>query len=233
MSSKISTPQHLFEAEKKALEIFQEIENRGLIKAGITELDLNTSILELAQELLNTRTFWHKRIVRAGKNTLLPYKHNPPNLVIQDDDILFFDLGPVLEKWEADIGKTFVLGNDKTKLKLRDDTLRCWKEGQAFILKNSGATGAKVYQFTKNLAAKYGWEFGGEHCGHLIGIFPHEKLQGEIKRNYLHPENHEPINLKNHQGETRYWIYEIHLVDKEGEIGGFYEGFVGAFNDSL
>lgn len=191
MSSKISTPQHLFEAEKKALEIFQEIENRGLIKAGITELDLNTSILELAQELLNTRTFWHKRIVRAGKNTLLPYKHNPPNLVIQDDDILFFDLGPVLEKWEADIGKTFVLGNDKTKLKLRDDTLRCWKEGQAFILKNSGATGAEVYQFTKNLAAKYGWEFGGEHCGHLIGIFPHEKLQGEIKRNYLHPENHE------------------------------------------
>jgi len=55
-------------------------------------------------------TYWHKRIVRAGKNTFLPYADNPPDLFIGDDDILFVDLGPVFEQWEADFGRTFVIG---------------------------------------------------------------------------------------------------------------------------
>jgi Xaa-Pro dipeptidase len=40
-------------------------------------------------------------IVRAGKNTLLPYDENPPDLTIGEDDILFLDLGPVFEQWES------------------------------------------------------------------------------------------------------------------------------------
>ncbi len=39
-------------------------------------------------------TCWHKRIVRAGKNTLLPYAENPPDLTIGSDEVLFLDLGP-------------------------------------------------------------------------------------------------------------------------------------------
>ena len=39
---------------------------------------------------------------------------------IQDNDILFFDFGPIIENWEADLGRTYVIGNDPMKLKLKD-----------------------------------------------------------------------------------------------------------------
>ena len=31
--------------------------------------------------------YWHKRIVRSGPNTLLPYRENPPDRAIGTDDI--------------------------------------------------------------------------------------------------------------------------------------------------
>jgi len=109
----------LWEAQAKAGQLFREIEARGLIRPGISEGALNAEIYALAQEMFGISTYWHKRIVRAGRNTLLPYDENPPDLVLGEDDILFLDLGPVFEEWEADFGRTFVLGSDPAKLKLR------------------------------------------------------------------------------------------------------------------
>ena len=110
----------LIEAERKALDLFNQIEKKGLIVANKSETDLNKEIFELAFELFGIKKYWHKRIVRAGKNTLLPYRENPENLTINEDDILFFDFGPVFEDWEADVGRTYVLGNDPNKLKLKN-----------------------------------------------------------------------------------------------------------------
>ena len=94
----------LLQAQAKAVRLFEEIDARGLIRPGITEKTLNADIYALAKEMYGITTYWHKRIVRAGKNTLLPYAENPPDLMIETDDILFFDLGPVFEHWEADFG---------------------------------------------------------------------------------------------------------------------------------
>src|SRR6202167_5208259 len=116
----------LLEAQAKAERLFTEIETRGLIRPAITENVLNTDIYALAKEMYGITTYWHKRIVRAGRNTLLPYAENPPDLMIEEDDILFLDLGPVFEEWEADFGRTFVLGSDPLKRKLQQDV------GQAF-----------------------------------------------------------------------------------------------------
>ena len=81
---------NLIEAEKTAVELFNEIENRKLIISGKDEKTLNNEIFSLAKELFGIEKHWHKRIVRAGENTLHPYSENPPNRIIQDDDILFF-----------------------------------------------------------------------------------------------------------------------------------------------
>ena len=97
----------LIEAEHKALHLFNEIEKKGLIIAHKSETILNKEIFELAFELFGVKKYWHKRIVRVGKNTLLPYRENPENLTIKEDDILFFDFGPVFEEWEADLGRTY------------------------------------------------------------------------------------------------------------------------------
>tara|TARA_B100000508_G_scaffold130740_1_gene118349 strand:- start:56563 stop:57237 length:675 start_codon:yes stop_codon:yes gene_type:complete len=214
----------LQKAEEKAIRLFQEIEIRELIQPGITEKDLNTSIYELAFELFGIKKYWHKRIVRAGKNTLLPYRENPPDLVLHEDDILFLDFGPVFEEWEADVGRTFVIGNDPRKLKLANDIELAWKEGKEYFLKHQEKiTGAEFYHYTEKLAEKYGWKYGNEHCGHLIGNFPHERIEGEETINYIHPENNLPMKRKGKDGKYLNWIYEVHFIDEQEEIGGFFE----------
>src|ERR1700733_3013066 len=116
----------LLAAQEKADILFREAEYRNYIVPGQTEKELNTKLFDLAEELFGIKKYWHKRIVRAGVNTLLPYKENPANLTLQEDDILFFDFGPVFEEWEADYGRTYVLGNDPAKLALKRDVETAW-----------------------------------------------------------------------------------------------------------
>lgn len=218
--------QQLIEAEQKAIHLFQEAETRGLIAAGKTENELNKQLFDLAFELYGIKKYWHKRIVRSGINTLLPYKENPPNLVIEKDDILFFDFGPVFEDWEADVGRTYVIGNDPLKLKLKSDIELAWKESRNWFFTHDKITGAEFYQYNKKLATKYGWTFGGDIAGHLIGNFPHEKIESESRDNYIHHDNHKDMFAPGVLGTKREWILEIHFVDTEKQIGGFYEQFL-------
>ena len=223
----INSLQKLIEAENYAATLFKAIEDRGLIIAGKTEKQLNTEIYNLAFDLFKINKYWHKRIVRAGKNTLLPYQENPPDLTIQQNDIIFFDFGPVFDEWEADFGRTFVLGNNTHMIQLKDDTAKAWHEGKLFYEKNkSHLTGADFYQYTKELAIKYSWEYGNHHCGHLIGNFPHEIISGEETINYIHPDNQQLMSEKDKHGNERFWIYEIHFIDKSLEIGGFFEQLI-------
>ena len=77
-----------------------------MIRAGVSEKELSKEIHELGARRHGIKTHWHKRVVRSGPNTLQPYNENPPDRVIEADDILFVDLGPVFEAWEADFGRT-------------------------------------------------------------------------------------------------------------------------------
>lgn len=216
--------QELINAEKKAVQLFEEIEKRQLVQPGKTEKELNTEVMELAFELFGIRKYWHKRIVRSGKNTLLPYRANPENLTLQSDDILFFDFGPVFDEWEADFGRTYVVGQNERKLKLQRDVEAAWHEGNNYFLANrERLTGADFYAYTQDLAKKYGWDYGNEHCGHLIGNFPHEQIVGEETIHYIHPENNQLMRAPDQHGNQREWIYEIHFVDEALEIGGFFE----------
>lgn len=217
----------LQEAETKAILLFKEMEDRKLVCPGKTEQELNAEVYKLADELLGIKKYWHKRIVRAGKNTLLPYRENPPNLVLQENDILFLDFGPVFENWEADIGRTYVLGNNATMMKLKDEVEKAWHEGKQFFNENKmNLTGADFYDYTKQLAKRYGWEYGNNHCGHLVGNFPHEKILGEDLINYIHPENNRLMAEPDINGKERFWIYEIHFTNPEMQIGGFFEQLV-------
>lgn len=217
----------LQKAEEKAAVLFQEIEIKGIIKPGKTEKQINNEVFELAFEMFGIKKYWHKRIVRAGKNTLHPYDENPENLTVRENDILFIDFGPIIEDWEADFGRTYVVGNDLQKIKIMHDAESIWKNANDYFIKNPDITGAQLYQYCTILALNNGWEYGGPIAGHLIGHFPHEQLESEDKTNYIHPENHLPMNQKDMSGKNRYWIIEIHLIDKKNEIGAFYEQLAG------
>ncbi len=210
-------------AQNKAEGLFRAIEERGLIRAGIGEGRLNEDIYELAREMYGITSYWHKRIVRAGRNTLAPYAENPPDLVIGEDDILFLDLGPVFEDWEADFGRTFVLGSDPLKLKLRDDVGTAFAEGKRYFHQTPNITASQLFAHAVSLAQNLGWEFGGPIAGHLIGQFPHEKIAGDKVTLYVHPDSHLLMRSLNEKGEKRHWILEIHFVDRKHGIGGFFE----------
>jgi Xaa-Pro dipeptidase len=213
----------LLEAQTKAETLFQEVETRGLIRPGITETTLNAEIYALAPEMYGITTYWHKRIVRAGRNTLLPYADNPPDLTIGEDDILFLDLGPVFEQWEADFGRTFVLGSDPLKLKMCEDIKSAFADGKQYFKVNPDITSDELFHYAVSLADQYGWEFGGHIAGHLIGQFPHERIADDKVTLYVHPKSHLPMRSLDENGQRRHWILEIHFVDRKHEIGGFYE----------
>jgi Xaa-Pro dipeptidase len=213
----------LREAQNKAKKLFREIEARGLIRSGVTESAVNEDIYALAKEMFGITTYWHKRIVRAGANTLLPYAENPPDLTIASDDILFLDLGPVFEQWEADFGRTFVLGSDPLKHKLRKDVGQAFAEGKRFFNESPNITACELYGYAHSLAERFDWEFGGPIAGHLIGQFPHEKIAEDKVTLYVHPDSHLLMRSLDEHGQKRHWILEIHFVDRERQIGGFYE----------
>ncbi len=213
----------LMEAEAKALHLFNTIEEREIIKAGNSETQINSEIYQLALELFGIEKYWHKRIVRAGANTLKPYDENPPGLTLQPDDIIFLDFGPVFEDWEADFGRTFVIGNDPNKHKLKNDIEQAWYEAKDWFSQHTTLTGAAFHQYIVELARKYGWAYGGQLAGHLIGHFPHERLEPKNYGLYVHPENPNDMFLPDANGNKRHWILEIHFIDSEKQIGGFFE----------
>lgn len=213
----------LLDAQGKAQTLFAEIESRKLIRPGVAETEINESIYALAGQMYGISRYWHKRIVRAGRNTLAPYDENPPDLTVGEDDIVFLDLGPVFEEWEADFGRTFVVGKDPLKQKLCRDIEEAFAKGKQYFQERPDITGAELYGFAERLAEQAGWVYGGPIAGHLIGIFPHEKIAGDKISLYVHPKNQSRMRMPDASGRKRHWILEIHFVDRAREIGGFYE----------
>jgi Xaa-Pro aminopeptidase len=217
------TKQKLILAEQQTKELFNTVEERGLIIPGKSEQELTGEIVRLAYDLFGIDQYWHKKIVRTGPNTLHPYNGNPPDLAIQKDDILFLDFGPIFEGWEADLGRTYVIGNDPLKLKLKRDVELAWHEAKTWYTEQSSLTGAAYFKYIIELAKRYGWEFGGEIAGHIVGHFPHEQLEpGDLGLD-IHPDNHSDILQPDKQGNNRHWILEIQFVDRVNNIGGYFE----------
>jgi Xaa-Pro aminopeptidase len=213
----------LLEAQSKARDLFDEISEQGLIRPGHTESQISDSIYTLAKQMYGIECYWHKRIVRAGVNTLAPYAEDPPDLAVTGDDIVFLDLGPVFEEWEADFGRTYVIGNDPWKKKLCRDIEEGFAKGKKYFHEHPEITGAELYAHAEQLAASSGWEYGGPIAGHLIGIFPHERIPNDKVTLYVHPQNYNRMSLPDASGRKRHWILEIHFVDRVRKIGGFYE----------
>ena len=213
----------LLDAEAKAEQLFDAMVARGIVAPGVRETEASNAVRDLAGELFGVQRFWHKRIVRAGENTLTPYRENPPDRVIEADDIVFVDFGPIFEEWEADFGRTYVLGDDPVKQRLRDDLPVIFDAGRRHFHDHPDITGAQLYAHVVGLAEQAGWEFGGAHSGHLVGQFPHEQIDGDKIESYIAPGSDNPMRRRDRSGRVCHWILEVHLVDRERRIGGFYE----------
>ena len=218
----------LLHAQDVSLKLFRAIEDRGLIKAGKTEGQLNAEICDFAHREFGIEQHWHKRIVRSGRNTQAIYPDNPPDRKIEKDDILFVDLGPVVEGYEADIGRTYVLGNDRHKLRLKDDVEEAWHEIREWCGQRTSLKASTLYKYIEGKAVEFGWQFGGAIGGHIVGKFPHEQPADPASLELdIHPDNDNDIFLPDANGHPRHWILELQFIDRDREIGGYFEQLLG------
>ncbi|KLO27512.1 aminopeptidase [Mycolicibacter heraklionensis] len=218
--------ERLRDAQAKAVALFDEIERRGMVRPGVGERQLSDEIRDLASDMFGVTRHWHRRVVRAGENSLLPFHADPPDRIMADDDIAYLDLGPIFEEWEADFGRTFVLGGvdaDPDKLALRDALPRVWNGGREFFDAHPDITGAQLYDHVVGLARAEGFEFGAPIAGHLLGEFPHKKISGDDARFYVTPGSDEPMRRTDPTGRVCHWILEVHLANRARGFGGFYE----------
>ena len=218
------TREKLIKAQNISIELFRAIEENNLIIAGKSEEQLNAEICELALRKFGIEKHWHKKIVRTGKNTLAIYPDNPPNRTIEKDDILFIDFGPIVEDYEADIGRTYVLGNNPRKLKLKKDVEAAWYDIQEWYQQQTTLKASELFQYAVGKAEELGWEFAGEIAGHIVGKYPHEQPANPKSLELdIHPENHNDIFLPDANGNKRHWILELQFIDRKNEMGAYFE----------
>jgi len=218
------TTEKLLNAQYISVQLFKAIEESNLIVAGKSEEQLTADVCDLALKRFGIEKHWHKKIVRSGKNTLAIYPDNPPNRIIDKEDILFIDLGPIVEGYEADIGRTYVLGQDPRKMRLKDDVEEAWYEIQEWYQKQTTLKASDLFQYALDKAEEFGWEFGGEIAGHIVGKYPHEQPPDPKSMELdIHPANHNDMFLRDADGNKRHWILELQFIDRDNEMGAYFE----------
>jgi Xaa-Pro dipeptidase len=213
----------LLAAQAKAKSLLKLIEDKQILQVGASEQELNDQIFALAEKEFGVKKHWHKRIVRAGINTVLPYQSNPENRRIEHNDLVYLDLGPVFDEFEGDVGNTYLLGDDREKGKLVDDLSAIFHDCKRHYIENPAQTGAEFYEYVIGQCRSSGWKYGNSYVGHIVGEFPHKKIYGESPEYSICPQNRLPLNTPMPDGQSKYWILEIHLVESQDQYGGFFE----------
>ncbi len=213
----------LLSAQRRAEQLFTEVVSRGLIRPGVLESELSDEIHALAQQRFGVRRHWHRRVVRCGLNTLLTYHAHPPDRRLGADDIVYLDFGPVFNAWEADFGRSYVLGEDPHKHRLVTDIMAAFRRGKQLYLDTPDLTAGSLYDYVCALALEAGWQFGAPTAGHLIGHFPHEHTSREPQRFSIRSGNETRVRERDAPGALRHWILEIHFIDQLRGFGGFCE----------
>jgi len=216
----------LVAAQDKAEALFAAVLDAGLLRAGVSETALSQEIHALAAERFGVRTHWHRKVVRAGPNTVATFYDDPPEHVIAEGDLVFLDFGPVFDDWEADYGRCYLLGDDPEKARLVADLDAVFAELTAVFGAQPDITGAELYAEAHRAAERRGWRFGGTIAGHLVGEFPHTDFPGGREASLIAPVNVWPMRDKDADGRVRYWILEVHLVEPGGRWGGFCEALL-------
>ncbi len=213
----------LVAAEERAFALFDAIEAEGLIAPGRTEAEIEAGIYALAARDFGVTRHWHDRVVRAGINALCVAGEAAPDRAVAEDDIVFLDLGPVFGEWEADVGRSYVVGSDPERRRLVADLEIVFDAVRARWLADAAMTGEQLYAVAIEESEARGWRFGGRIAGHLVGLYPFARSPAGKDGGRASPGNDQRMRDPDPLGDPRNWILEIHLVAQDGSFGGFYE----------
>ncbi len=196
-------------ARDKTLQVIQKAAE--MVRPGMTEKEAKDLIQKLQAELGAPKS-WHPPQIRFGENTLLSFgKPGKESIVLKENDVFFFDIGPIFESHEGDVGRTFSLGSDPEMIRCCADSEVIWHEVREHWLQTRNS-GRKLYEFASACAEARGWILTLEKAnGHRIADFPHAaKIRGSV-------EEFEQTPAPNR------WILEIQIRHPERSFGAFFE----------
>lgn len=182
-----------------------------MIRPGMTEKDA----IQMANSYFSNkgvRKFWHKTHVRFGQSTVLsfddPYKDN---VILNQDDIFYIDIGPIWDGIEGDCGETFVIGQNSDFLNIKDAVKTLFEDTRAYWKKNC-VSGQKMYEFASMRAEQMGYRMLPEYVkGHRLSEFSH-----------AHYSDKSLFDLDFTPSEKR-WVMEIQICHPSMKFGAFYE----------
>lgn len=199
--------QKLFQARDVARDLTYELSS--LITPGMTEDKAHALYKELSQKH-GVEKQWHPPKLRFGPNTLKNFRDPSDPYILQEEDLFFLDIGPVIFGHEADYGETFSLGSSHELKYLAEASKKIFYEVENYWKKNH-LTGAPLYEFARSKAEALGLYLNMGSDGHRIGDFPHHI---HFKGGLVECEEDVVPNA---------WILEIHLWDQKRKIGSFFE----------
>lgn len=217
MSHEQLGPEFNLETFLKARAICQKAADEIIsrIEVGMTEKDGQTLVKDVFKEL-GVLKFWHPTKFRMASDTTKTFRDLPDeNLKCQDHDLVFIDIGPIIDNHEADFGKTVVLNKapgslNESYVKLAKASEFIFRETEKYW-KQTGATGIKLFEFAQNKTSELGYRLDHRMAGHRLGDFPHQLYS---KHKLFEFENTPMNNI---------WVLEIHIVDDKNQRGSFYE----------
>ncbi len=181
------------------------------IKPGMTEKEAERVAMMMIREC-GSKRLWHPVHIRFGKNTVKGYRQEsePDDVILQENDIFFIDIGPIFFGHEGDCGKTFVVGNDMNLRVLPTKVESIWQlVRKEWLL---GCTGQALWAKAKDFAGLFGLELAPLYVkGHRISDFPHEAITSTKMFDITsvpHPNR---------------WVLEIQVICPLTNRGAFYE----------
>ncbi len=201
----------LFRAREVARNMTYELSS--LICPGMTEADAHRMYKELSVKH-GVEKQWHPPKLRFGPNTICNFKDESISYTLQEEDIFFIDIGPVVDGHEADYGETFSIGS------IYEHKLICEAQRKVFAevskeWKEKNLSGVELYKFADQAARRTGFLFNPGQDGHRIGDFPH------------HVHFRGGLGELNEKAIPNAWILEIHLWDPKKKFGAFFEDILG------
>ncbi|MES2801679.1 MAG: M24 family metallopeptidase [Bdellovibrionota bacterium] len=198
--------------QKAAAEIISRIE------VGMSEKDGQALVKDVFKELAVTK-FWHPTKFRMASDTTKTFRDLPDeNLKTQDQDLVFIDIGPIIDNHEADFGRTIVLNKangllNPNYVNLAKASELIFRETEQYW-RQTGATGIKLFEFAQNKTADLGYRLDHRMAGHRLGDFPHQVFS----KHKLFEFEQSPVK--------NIWVLEIHIVDDNSQRGSFYEDII-------
>ena len=145
---------------------------KGLVKAGVTEKDLASQMLEIYRSL-GADGFSFEPLVAFGANAADPH-HEPDDTVLREGDCVLFDVGCIKDGYCSDMTRTFFYHHVTEHSRKIYETVRRANEAAEAIIR-PGVPLCRLDAAARDLISAEGYgEYFTHRLGHFIGLKEHE-----------------------------------------------------------